>query len=156
MSIYTIIDNILTNKWTYSIDEVNKQFDILLHELKSINDLFIFKNRIIDNLNNFWQLRAKVCPHCQSIEFFTMDEVIMDSFHTCSECKKTITFWQSTYTIFEVIPYNIKRCFRCECTPDDEEFICMYELLESEKNKWVIKSRCGHFVDLSKYITRFA
>lgn len=157
-----IIDNILTNKWSYTPEEVNYQYNVLLHELKSISDLRIFKYRIIDLMTHFYQLRAKVCPHCKEINFFEMDEVINDTFITCKKCERTFNFWKNSFTIFEDIPWNILRCFNCSCSEcvneshELPEFISMDELLETEKDDWKFKTYSGHIVNLLDVITKFA
>ena len=162
MSIQTIINDILTNKRVYTVKEVDNQYNILLQELKSINDLRILKYRIIDTLKNFYQLRAKVCPHCQMINFFDMDEVLGDSFHICKACEQKFSFWHNSFTIFEEIPWNTLRCFQCTCREcvddpyDCPEFISMYELLETEKDDWKFQTRCGHIVNLLDVIKKFA
>ena len=157
-----IIDNILTHKWSYTPEEVSYQYSVLLHELKSISDLLVFKYRIIDTMAHFYQLRARVCPHCKEINFFEMDEVINDSLHICKKCEQEFSFWENSFTIFEDIPWNNKRCFECPCpecvngSHELPEFISMYELLEAENHNWMIPSRCGCMVNLLNVIKKFA
>ena len=80
----------------------------------------------------------------------------------CEKCEQKFSFWENSFTIFEDIPWNNKRCFECPCSEcvneshELPEFISMYELLETEKDNWKFQTRCGHIVNLLDVITKFA